>query len=265
MRLKIAHRTEYGYEQPIAYALQRLRLAPASGPTQTVHSWSLTIEGAREEVRFTDHFGNDTRLISVGGEPHGISVEASGEVETLNKAGVTGQHRGFAPLWLFARETPLTMPGEGIKALAVPAARGDKLSALHELMAAIPERVAVEPRAADEAIVAAEDVLSKGRGACHDLAHVFIAAARHTGFPARYVSGYLMVDPVEGNALSHAWAEAHVASLGWVGFDVANGISPDDRYVRIACGRDYNDAVAVSGVRLGEPSEQLAIRISAEQ
>lgn len=265
MRLTIAHRTEYGYEQPLAYALQRLRLAPASGPMQTVHSWSLAIDGAREEARFTDHFGNDTRLISIGGEPHGISVEATGEVETVNKAGVTGPHRGFAPLWLFARETPLTMPGDGIKALAASVASGDKLAVLHELMAAIGERIASAPAGPAEGETVAEDALSRGSGVCHDHAHVFIAGARLIGLPARYVSGYLMVDAAAGQAVSHAWAEAHVQSLGWVGFDVANGISPDDSYVRIASGRDHRDAVAVSGLRLGQPSEQIAISISAEQ
>jgi transglutaminase-like putative cysteine protease len=61
MRLKITHRTEFGFDQPVPYALQRLRLVPMSSATQTVRSWSLTIDGAREEVRFSDHFGNDPR------------------------------------------------------------------------------------------------------------------------------------------------------------------------------------------------------------
>ena len=66
----------------------------------------MTIEGAREEVRFSDHFDNDTRLISVWKASRGlIGIEATGEVETYDKAGVTGFHRGFAPLWLFMRET----------------------------------------------------------------------------------------------------------------------------------------------------------------
>ncbi|TIU70835.1 MAG: transglutaminase family protein, partial [Mesorhizobium sp.] len=82
MRLKITHRTDYRYDAPVQYLLQRLRLLPVSGHTQTVQSWALKIDGAREEVRFTDHFGNDTRLLSVEGEPHAIAIEASGEVVT---------------------------------------------------------------------------------------------------------------------------------------------------------------------------------------
>ena len=124
MRLKITHRTEYRYDEPIAYALQRVRLMPSSGATQKVSAWKVTIEGAREEVRFSDHFDNDTRLISLEGEPRVIAIEASGEVETYNKAGVIGIHRGFAPLWLFKRETELTMPGDRTKALAAAVGEG---------------------------------------------------------------------------------------------------------------------------------------------
>src|SRR5262245_47877319 len=107
MRLNITHRTELNYDQPIPYALLRLRLVPSSSATQTVRSWALTIEGARQELRFSDHFGDETRLISMEGEPHVVSIEAVGEVDTVNKAGVIGFQRGFAPLWLFLRETPL--------------------------------------------------------------------------------------------------------------------------------------------------------------
>ena len=69
MRLKISHRTEYRYDEPVHYALQRLRLMPHSGhDADGACPGRSTIEGAREEVRFADHFGNDTRLVSVEGE-----------------------------------------------------------------------------------------------------------------------------------------------------------------------------------------------------
>ena len=87
------------------------------------------------------------------------------------------------------------------------------------------------------------------------------------GFPARYVSGYLMMDTSVEQAASHAWAEAHVPGLGWVAFDPANGISPDERYVRVATGRDYRDASPVSGILLGQAQEQekLAVTVTVEQ
>ncbi|WP_287092370.1 transglutaminase N-terminal domain-containing protein, partial [Mesorhizobium sp.] len=145
MRLKITHRTEYRYDAPVHYLLQRLRLLPVSGPTQTVLSWALTIEGAREEVRFIDHFGNDTRLLSVEGERDFITVEASGEVVTRDTAGVSGPHQGFAPLWLFGHETALTTIGSGVRELAASVGEGTDIERLHRLMAVIGERVAYTP------------------------------------------------------------------------------------------------------------------------
>ncbi len=264
MRLKITHRTEYRYDVPLGYALERLRLTPYSGGAQTVHAWSLAIEGAREEVRFVDQFGNETILISAEGGPHVISVEARGEVETRDAAGVTGPHRGFAPLWLFEHQTKLTAPGEGIARLAGTISEGSELDRLHQLMAVVAESV-VYVKGSTDAATPAEEALQRKSGVCQDHAHVFISAARLLGFPARYISGYLWTDESGEYAASHAWAEAHVEALGWVGFDPANGMSPDERYVRLATGRDYRDAAPVSGIRLGQASEQLAVSVTVEQ
>jgi len=264
MRLKITHRTEYRYDEPVHYALQRLRLVPLSGPTQTVVSWALAIDGAREEVRFADEFANDTRLISCEGDPRLISIEAVGEVVTLNTAGVTGPHRTFAPLWLFSQETSLTKPGEGVRAIAAAVTGGGEIDRLHSLSEAIRQRVDYRTDTTDSG-TSAEEAVSTGSGVCQDHSHIFCAAARLLGFPARYVSGYLLMDGTTEQVAMHAWAEAHIDTLGWVAFDVSNGISPDERYVRIAVGRDYRDAMPASGIRFGRSEERLAVKIRVEQ
>jgi len=264
MQLRVTHRTEYEYDRPLPYALQRLRLMPQSGPTQQVVRWTLAIEGAVEEVRFLDQFANDTRLVSVTGMARQIAIVAEGEVDTTETSGVYGQHRGFAPLWLFSAPTELTRAGDGVADLAAGLPGGSDIDRLHALMAIVRARIAFVPDATDTQ-TAAEAALAHGKGVCQDHAHVFIAAARHLGFPARYVSGYLMLDGQARQAASHAWAEAHVAGLGWVGFDAANGISPDTRYVRLATGRDYRDAMPVSGIVLGKAAERLAVSITVEQ
>jgi len=263
MRLKISHRTDYRYDAPV-HALQRLRLTPRSSGVQSVLSWSLSVAGAQEEVRFIDHFENETRLVSVDGGTLGIDIEAAGEVETFDTAGVLGQHRGFAPLWLFEQATPLTQPGEGVGGLAASVPGGSHLDRLHALMKMVAERVAYVKGATNPGTTA-EEALRLGTGVCQDHSHIFAAAARKLGFPARYVSGYLMLDASVEQAASHAWAEAWVPMLGWVGFDASNGVSPDERYVRLATGRDYRDAMPVSGIRLGEAQERLAVRITVEQ
>jgi transglutaminase-like putative cysteine protease len=73
------------------------------------------------------------------------------------------------------------------------------------------------------------------------------------------------MDDVEQQGASHAWAEAHVDGLGWVGFDAANDNCPDDRYVRTAMGLDYRDAMPISGVRTGQGAETLTVEISVSQ
>ncbi len=74
----------------------------------------------------------------------------------------------------------------------------------------------------------------------------------------------MMSDRVEQDA-SHAWAEAYLDEIGWIGFDVANGISPDERYVRIATGLDYRDAAPISGLRYGDSSESMLVSVQVEQ
>jgi transglutaminase-like putative cysteine protease len=99
---------------------------------------------------------------------------------------------------------------------------------------------------------------------CQDHAHIFIGAARERGIPARYVSGYLMMnDRIEQEA-THAWAEAHIEGLGWVGFDVSNGICPDPRYVRVATGSDYRDAAPVTGISIGTADQVLTVGVAVE-
>jgi transglutaminase-like putative cysteine protease len=107
--------------------------------------------------------------------------------------------------------------------------------------------------------------MAAGLGVCQDHAQIFIAAARAMEVPARYVSGYLLMDDRIAQEATHAWAEAWVPGLGWVGFDVSNGISPDPRYVRVATGRDYRDAAPITGISFGPVTEHLIVDLAVEQ
>ena len=55
----------------------------------------------------------------------------------------------------------------------------------------------------------------------------------------------------------HAWAEAYVENLGWVGFDPTNGMCTTDAHVRVAVGLDYLGAAPVRGTRFGGGGETL--------
>ncbi len=265
MRLRISHTTTYDYEQPVSYALQQVRLTPKSHGAQTVLHWRTEVSGGRKQLSFDDAHRNRVDLISFDSGTRHVSVQCEGEVELRETHGVTGLHAGFMPLWMFDRVTPLTKAGPLCRKLmqGLDAAR-DPLPRLHDLSAAIHAAVVYETGISDIAW-SAEDALVAGRGVCQDHAHVFIACARAMGVPARYVSGYLMMDDRVAQEATHAWAEAHVPELGWVGFDVSNGISPDTRYVRVATGLDYSEAAPVSGTRYGAGGERLTVAVEVQQ
>lgn len=264
MRLKISHVTRYSFDHPAGYGLQQLRKTPKSTHQQTVLNWTTRVEGGRKELSFEDHHHNTVELVSFEKGTTTLVVTSVGEVEIVETHGVVGRHIGPAPLWLYRRMTPRTRAGPGLRALLRGLPDGEDLDRLHGLMAAVRDAVAYEV-GASQPDWSAEEALAEGRGVCQDHTHIFIAAARELGFPARYVSGYLMLDArVEQDAM-HAWAEAHVDGLGWVGFDPSNGISPDARYVRVATGLDYADAAPVTGTRYGGSGEALAVAIEVAQ
>jgi len=250
MRLRISHTTEYTYDEPVPYSLQRLRLTPVSGPAQKVLNWAITVDGAKIEAGYADQYGNRTELVSVEGAEHTIRITASGEVETQDRAGVFGAHQGFCPLWLFLRETPRTKPGKLVKELAKGVKGDSELAQMHALMEAIHETVAYTPGTTNTETTA-EEALGARTGVCQDHAHIFISAARLMDIPARYISGYLLMEGQSEQVATHAWAEVHLPGLGWVGFDAANKLCPNDSYVRIASGLCYRDCAPVSGMRIG--------------
>jgi transglutaminase-like putative cysteine protease len=112
----------------------------------------------------------------------------------------------------------------------------------------------------------ASEAFSLKRGVCRDLCHIFLAAARHLGIPARYVAGYLhMADGTVEQEAGHAWAEAFIADIGWVGFDPANAICPTEAYVRVAIGLDSIGPAPVRGTRFGAGRENLDVTITVGQ
>jgi transglutaminase-like putative cysteine protease len=265
MRLTIHHRTVYHFEAPVHYALQKVRLRPLTNHVQRVPRWEVSIEGGKLETSYRDHSGTHVDLLSLDEGAREVAVIADGEVETEENNGIFGQVYTRAPLWHFAQPTRLTAPGPRIAALAEGlVAAEDKLAGLHALSHDILSAVPYTP-AATLADTPAEEAAAKATGVCQDHANIFVSAARCAGIPARYVSGYLLMDDRVEQDASHAWAEAHLPHLGWVGFDVSNGMSPDPRYVRIAIGRDAHEAAPISGLRLGDGGEHLIVNLQVQQ
>ena len=266
MRLRIDHTTVYDYETPAIYALHQVRKRPHDTDAQTVISWELVLEGAKSEASYLDQHGNHVELVSILPGARHVSIACKGEVETRDTAGVLTSNRMVPPLWLYQRFTPLTTVGKGVRALVSELGRSPPLTVetLHALMNMIADRIVynTEPTGSN---TTAEEAIEIGHGVCQDHAHVFAAAARHLGFPARYASGYMMMlDRVDQDA-GHAWAEAWVDGLGWVGFDPANRVCPDERYIQVATGLDYREAGPLTGVMYGGEQEVLSVNVQVQQ
>ena len=265
MKLKITHTTQYAYDAPVIYGLQQVRLTPKTDKNQTVLNWQIAIDGGELELAYADEYQNQTLLVKAETGVSQVSLTVSGEVETHCSDGIYGKIYGPAPLWLYTQNTRRTTAGRGILKLAKIARQNDDtLSNLHTLSKAILD-VVPYGQATTFAGTTAEEALIAGGGVCQDHAQIFIAAARAAGIPTRYVSGYLMMNDRVDQDASHAWAEAHIDGLGWVGFDVSNGLSPDERYVRIATGRDSRDAAPIRGMRLGTAHESMIVSLQIQQ
>ncbi len=264
MKLHIRHETRYDFDAPVPFGLQQLRKTPKSFRNQSIESWNTEIIGGRKELAFDDYHRNTVELISFDANTQSISLISEGVVEVEDTHGVLGRHEGSTPLWLFKRDTPQTTPGKGVAELVGALPKGEPLEQIHALSETIRAQVAYEIGSSHPGW-SAEDALKARRGVCQDHAHIFITCARQIGVPARYVSGYLMMNETELQDATHAWAEVHLDGLGWVGFDVSNGISPDDRYVRVATGLDYAQAAPVIGNRIGTAGEQLTVQLQVAQ
>jgi transglutaminase-like putative cysteine protease len=110
-----------------------------------------------------------------------------------------------------------------------------------------------------------EHALRSRKGVCQDFAHIMIALVRNIGIPCRYVSGYLYQGGEDALALAdgatHAWVEAFLPGMGWVGFDPTTNRLAGERHIRTAIGRDYADVPPTMGVMKGKAETQLQVRV----
>jgi transglutaminase-like putative cysteine protease len=263
MLLLIDHVTLYRYETPVRGVVQSHRLMPSSHEGQEILDWQVTVSGGMPGGSFRDGAGDVIQGWTVKGPVSEIEVRVRGRVQTRDTAGVLRGLKESVPVEAYLRATKLTEPAGGLGQLALRAEAADSaLDKAHLLARIVAEQVAYRP-GQTEAQTTASEALEAGEGVCQDHAHILCALARANGIPARYVSGYLLADG-EGRAheAAHAWAELHVAGLGWVGFDPANRCCPDARYVRLGSGLDAAEAAPIRGSARGLGAESLDVTVA---
>jgi len=266
MRLIVRHDTTYVYEEPARFVIQRLLLTPRHCASQHIMRWRVEVDHDCRLHDREDAFGNLAQSMSVDGPVASITTSVEGEVETFDTNGVIKDAVERLPPDLYLRETAMTTADEPVRDFSadIAAKFADRIERLHALNSAIHKRMAFDVDATSAGTNAA-DAFARKRGVCQDFANIFCAAARRFGAPARYVSGYFRRDDGhDAQVAGHAWAEAFVPFLGWVGFDPAHDVSPGEAYVRVAIGLDSLDAAPVRGSRIGGGAEKLKVNVRAE-
>ena len=267
MRIRISHTIGYDYAEPARHITQILRLTPRDHDGQHVMSWRIepSIDGRLRATQ--DAHGNIVHSFYADGPISSLGIRIDGLIETLDLAGVVRGGRERVPHEVYRRDTLLTGQDEVLRSFAedVTAGSATPLSQMHALMAAVGDRMDCVD-ASGRAGVGAIAAFAAREAIAQDVAHVFMACARHLGMPARFVSGYVAQsdDLPHGNG-AHAWAEVHLDEYGWIGFDCANGLCPIDTHVRVAVGLDFADAAPVRGSRQGGEGENLNVLVSARE
>ena len=277
MRLEIVHQTVYAYDEPAHDSHNELRLQPIDDARQRLLRFELRVEPAVALRARTDYFGNQVHYFSVPGMHRRLSIQAEAEVETLGgeqlwpRPGELGLALGDDPdsqaagdeYLIPGRFTARTPEIERLAEVVTGRAARDGGAFCAALLACLRERLEYVPgwTSVDDS---AATVLEQGRGVCQDFAHVAIALAQAAGVPARYVSGYVKPTDAPGTA-SHAWAEIFLPGRGWIGLDASHEGPIDERYVRVAVGRDYADATPVRGTIRGGGKQSLAVDVLVRQ
>jgi transglutaminase-like putative cysteine protease len=268
MRVRICHETSYAYAPPATGVVQTLRLTPRNHDGQYVAAWRIDVSQNVRLHQHEDAFGNLVHTFSADGPLAAVNVLVEGEVETQDTSGTIGGTIERFPASLFLRETPLCAADEALRDFAARVrdeAGGGDLALLHRLLQHLHAEIAFDTNPTDVGTTARE-AFALRRGVCQDFSHIFIAAARSLGIPARYIGGYFRRgDGVTSQDAGHAWAEAFVPDLGWIAFDPANGICGTDAHVRVAVGLDYLGAAPVRGARFGGGTETMAVKVHVDQ
>jgi len=282
MFYSIRHITRFRYSAPVRESVMELRMQPRSEGPQSLRSFQLSTNPRAQLYAYTDYLGNAVYHFNVLREHDELRIEAQAVVEMAampalperadalewgryNSYNLSDEQYDLLEQSTYAVITPALK--EFIVSRALDKPQGDPLTALKRLCTAIHDAFEYSPGYTD-AQSPIDVALKARRGVCQDFAHIMIAIARSWGIPARYTSGYLYhrgsrQDRSADNA-THAWVEAYLPSLGWVGFDPTNDILASERHIRAAVGRDYADVPPTRGTFKGVAESELAISVAVE-
>ncbi len=292
MLLQVTHDTRYRYMPTVETAQHMAYMQPRAHASQTVLEFVLQISPTPALMRNIDDVYGNTRCFFSLQTPHEVlSVVAHSLVSTRPSPIVTSvmpwekvrelfRYRAgnrFDPASEFVYPSPFVPRHIEFSAYARASFTPGLplLSACVDLMERIHTEFTYESQSTQINTPALE-ALAQRKGVCQDFSHIMIACLRTLGLPARYVSGYMLTHPPEGQPrlvgsdASHAWVSVFLPDLpegaGWVDFDPTNKRwgwhAPGEDYVTVATGRDFGDVSPLRGVIHGGASHTLTVGVT---
>ncbi|MGA2016717.1 MAG: transglutaminase family protein [Opitutaceae bacterium] len=279
MLISLLHRTTFVYSGKALESFNEVRLKPLDDASQTCRSFELRIEPAAQPRDYVDFYGNTVHFFDIAAEHSRLMVEAVSEVETTPNASrppipvvLLAELEASPELELHAEfltdshYVPLDVELWRESQDALVGGRSDVWSDVQQMCRHIYRNFAYKPRTTGVGTDATA-ALRLRSGVCQDFAHIALGLCRSSGIPARYVSGYFVnsVRRTGEDEASHAWIEAFVPGYGWAGFDPTHDRPADDRYIKVASGRDYADIRPVSGTYRGGKTRSLSVEVRVRE
>ncbi len=281
MYYAITHLTIYKYSDPINDSVMELRMQPRSDETQRCPRFDLHISPSTKVFNHRDYLGNSIHTFDIPAPHTKLAIKAEAVVEVKDKLNLPNalpmsswdtidteaKHHNMYDMLLpgkFAHPTDLLQDfADEINWKR----RTDPLNLLRELNSTIYQKFDYVQNVTrvDSPI---DDALSARRGVCQDFSHIMLALVRQVGIPARYVSGYLYHQRDHDRSdvdASHAWVEAWLPDLGWIGFDPTNDLIVSDRHIRVSIANDFAAASPSRGVFKGAAETELDVRVKVEK
>lgn len=275
---QIRHVTRHRYENPVSESVMEVRKCPLSEGQQRCLNFTLSVNPGATIFSLQEKIGNTVHHFDIP-QPHSqISITAEALVELkefpplpaslpLESWQQLKDESGGFEFLDYLLPSPLIRPspllGEFYEKVG-PKPEEDPLTFLLRLQNEIATSFSYVPRRTqvDSPI---DIALEAQEGVCQDFAHIMVGVARLAEIPSRYVSGYLY-HRADGSDRSrrdatHAWMEAYLPGLGWVGFDPTNNILAQERHIRTCLGRDYRDVPPTRGVYRGQSASELSVAV----
>lgn len=278
-KFSVRHRTEFEYSEWIVGNVNTLHLEPRDFLFQKTIGSVIRVLPPTRLTRFHDLFGNITHTYEIATQHKRMVVESqikvvnlplaipnegySGGMDFHNSPEIEDRCREYLRESRWVSITPEIL-GQSVDIAASHDAVFEKASAI---MRWIYSEFAYEPGTTD-AETHMEQSFALRKGVCQDFAHVMLGMCRSLGIPARYASGYIYTgakDDLVGAQASHAWCEIHLPETGWIGFDPTNAVLADERYIKIAVGRDYGDVAPILGSYRGNAHCTMAVSVAVER